>query len=93
MGSIADVVKRGKSRDTGAKPAVKEPISEAVLDELVHAKTVAKDYAQAFGDAVKAKAEKHGINVGALKKYVSAREADKLQGVGKEAADLLDLIG
>ena len=91
--TVADIVRKGKRNDTGAQEKTKEEISEAVIDELVQAKTIAKDYAQAFSDAVKAQAEKHGLKVGALKKYVAAREADKLKDVGEEAAELLDLIG
>lgn len=68
-------------------------IPERVIDELRHARSEAKDYAQAFGDAVKAQALKYGINAGALRRYVCALEADNLEAVDAETRDLEKLIG
>ena len=80
--------------DFELEPSVPEAgVPEPVLDELVNAKTVAKDYAQAFADACKAQAEKYGVKISALKRYVTAREADHLEEAAAEAADVLKLIG
>lgn len=68
-------------------------IPQSVIDELVEAKGNAKAYAEAFGDAVKAQAEKYKIKKGALSKYIAAIEADKVEDVRAETAALADLIG
>jgi hypothetical protein len=68
-------------------------IPPRVVDELRHVYRVAKDYAGAFGDSVKAQAEKHKIAPGALRKYIAALEGDKLSEAAKEADDLARLLG
>lgn len=68
-------------------------IPERVIDELRVARRAAVDYAQAFGDAIKASAAKHGINAVALRRYITALETDALDKAAKEAADLEKLIG
>lgn len=90
--------RKKQEKATAAKAAVvthetKGPPPEKVLDELVHAKTTAKDMAGAFADAVKAQASKYGIKPAALRKYVTAREADKLDEVRVENTQLADLLG
>jgi hypothetical protein len=67
-------------------------LPDRVIDELMHARRVAQDYAQSWGEAVKAQAEKYKINKGALKRYIAARVDDKLQEVGEEADDLARLL-
>lgn len=68
-------------------------VPERVIDELRQARTTAKDYAQAFADAVKAQAEKYRVKPGALRRYVTALEADKLEELDAETDDLDRLIG
>ena len=68
-------------------------VPERVIDELRSARSHAVDYAQAFGDAVKAIALQYGLKPGALRRYVCALEADKLEDVDAEACDLVKLIG
>ena len=53
-------------------------IPERVIDELRHARRIAKDYAQSFSDAVKAQAELRKIKPSALKRYIAALEDDTL---------------
>jgi hypothetical protein len=72
---------------------VKGEVPEATLDELVHAKTAAKDMASGFADAVKAQAAKYGLKPAALRKYVTAREADKLDEARVETQQFADLLG
>jgi hypothetical protein len=72
------------------EPGVMPP---RVIDELRRAYREATDYAAAFGDAIKAQAEKHTINAKALRRYIAALEDDKLDEAAKEAADLEKLIG
>lgn len=85
--------RRAKEEAAAAAPVEKGPPSQAVLDELVHAKTVAKDMAGAFADAIKAQAAKYGIKPAALRRYVTAREADKLDEARVETEQLSELIG
>ena len=63
-----------------------------VIDELRRCYRESRDYTQALADAVKAQAEKHGIEPGALRKYVAALEGDKTDQVSKEIEDLRRLI-
>lgn len=71
-------------------PAGKVP--QRVVDELVRCRTEAKDYAQAYTDAIKAQAEKHKLKPSALKKYVNAIEADKREDLRKEVDDVEKLL-
>ena len=64
-------------------------IPKATIDELVGLRSEAKLAAETFSEAVAAQAEKHNVNKGALKKYVSALEADKLD---EETAAILELM-
>lgn len=68
-------------------------VPERVIDELRAARSHAVDYAQAFGEAVKAIALQYGLKPGALRRYVCALEADKLEAVDAEVCDLAKLIG
>ena len=68
-------------------------VPERVIAELRQARTIAKDHAQAFSDAVTAQATKYQIKPGALKRYVCALEADKLEELDAETDDLDRLIG
>lgn len=66
--------------------------SAHVVGELRRCYREAKDYAEAFGDAIKAQAEKHHLKPGALRRYIAALEGDKLKEAAEEAADLERLI-
>lgn len=68
-------------------------VPERVIDELVHFRTVAKDHAQAFSDAIAEQAKKYKIKPGALKRFVCALEGDKLDELNAETDDLGRLIG
>ncbi|HEY1283029.1 MAG TPA: hypothetical protein VGE96_00990 [Steroidobacteraceae bacterium] len=93
-GTVTHIDSQGKKTEFELEAApVKGEIPERVLDELVQAKTSAKDYASAFADAVKAQAKKYEIKPAALRKYITAREADKLEEVDAELTDLAKLIG
>ena len=54
-------------------------IHTKTLHELEHACGRAKDMTSAFNEAVKAQAEKHGMDPQALGKFVRARVNDKMQ--------------
>jgi hypothetical protein len=88
----AAVTAGGEKLELEASPSSGE-IPERVLDELVSAKTRAKDATASFGDAIKAQATKYKLKPAALRKYVTAREADKLNEARIEALQLADLIG
>lgn len=68
-------------------------IPASTVDELRECRRRAKDFAQAFSEAVKAQAEKYGIAPGALRKYVCALEDDSVEKVANETADLERLLG
>ena len=67
-------------------------IPKQTIKELVNLRSEAKLAAETFSEAVAAQAEKHSVNKGALKKYVSALEADKVGKLDEETAALLLLI-
>jgi hypothetical protein len=78
-------------RNKESKPP--QAIDQAVIDELVGGKLRAADMTAACSDAIKAQAEKHNVKPGALRKYVAALAADKLEDARAETQQLADLIG
>lgn len=85
--------KETKLGDFALEPDVeKGEIPQRVVDELVHVRTIAKDYAQSYSDAVKTQGEKHGIPVGALKRYIAALMDDQVQSVQIELDALQGLL-
>lgn len=82
--SAQKTLDKRKKAAAGIDPnVVKGEVPQAVIDELVSAKTAAKDSAGALGDAIKAQAAKYGVKPGALRKYVAACEADKIGEIGR----------
>lgn len=80
-------------KDFALEPSVElGHVPDRVVEELLSAYRIAKDYATAYSDAAKAQAEKHRVSPGALKRYVSALAGGKVDEVSKEAADLARLI-
>lgn len=67
-------------------------IPKQTVNELVGLRSEAKLATETFNEAVAAQAEKHSVNKGALKKYVSALEADKVGKLDEETAALVELI-
>lgn len=97
LGTFADAVRANRALD-GSPPfdlESEEPgkVPDRVISELRTARYVAKDYATAFSDCIKAQAEKYGVKPGALKRYIVALEEDKLEEVDAETDDLARLIG
>lgn len=77
----------------GLEPSpAKGEIPQRVVGELINARTIAKDYAQSYADAVKAQGEKHGIPVGALKRYIAALADDKVEDAINEVTALERLL-
>lgn len=62
------------------------------IDELVQLRASARLAAEDFTEAVKAAAESHEIPKGALRRYIQAREKDKMQDLDAESAALMALI-
>lgn len=73
-------------------PPTPGELPERVIDELMHVRTIAKDYASSYSEAVKTQAEKYKINVAAVKRFIAAKCDDKLQEVSEEADDLARLL-
>jgi hypothetical protein len=73
-------------------PPTPGELPDRVMDELVHVRTVAKDYASAYSEAVKTQAEKYQINVAALKRFIAAKCDDKLAEAAEEADALAKLL-
>lgn len=67
-------------------------VPEPVITELMHARTIAKDWAASYGEAIKDQAEKHKVKPGALKRYVAARCDDKMDEARAEAEDFERLL-
>lgn len=63
-----------------------------VIDELRSAFRIAADHAESYADAVTAQATKYQIKPGALKRYIRALEADKLDAATQEAGDFVILV-
>lgn len=74
-------------------PPVKGEIPERIVNELCACRRTAKDYAQAYSDACKTQAEKHGIPPAALKRYIAALVDDKLEDARVEIDALEKLLG
>lgn len=85
--------KRKKTQVAVDPNVVKGEVPAKVIDELVTAKASAKNYASAFGEAIKAQAAKYGVKPAALRKFVTAREADKVDELEAETGDLEKLLG
>jgi hypothetical protein len=82
------------SDDFSLEPAPSQgEIPQRVIDELVGARRIAKNFVEAFADAVIAQADKYKVNKSALKRYVCAIESDKIDEMNSEVADLEKLLG
>lgn len=96
-GTLTSIDDKGKQTEHGEfeleESPVRGEVPERVITELVNAKGTARNLAKAFGDSIKTQAEKYGIKPGALRKYVTARHADKIEEVDAELTDLAKLIG
>lgn len=78
--------------DFALEPDTPGIVPQRVVDELRRCYREAKDYAQALGDAIKAQAEKHSVEPGALRKYIAALESDDIEDTRREIDDLRRLI-
>lgn len=78
--------------DFALEPDTPGVVPPRVIDELRRCYREAKDYSQALGDAIKAQAEKHSVEPGALRKYIAALESDDIEDTRKEIDDLRRLI-
>jgi hypothetical protein len=67
-------------------------MDRAVINELVQLRSEAKLRAEIFSEAVAEQAKKNEISKGALRRYVCAVEADKLEALGAEAQALEELL-
>lgn len=67
-------------------------ISQATISELVGLRSEAVLAAETFSEAVTAQAEKHQVNKAALRKYVAALEAAKLDKLDEEMSAVRELI-
>lgn len=78
--------------DFALEPDEPGVVPARVIDELRRCYREAKDYTGALNDAIKAQAEKHKVEPGALRKYVAALESDDIEDTRKEIDDLRRLI-
>lgn len=84
-------VTRGEPFDLEPDPPAGK-VPQRVLDELANCRRIATDYAQSYSDAVKQQAERFKIKPGALKRYVNALVADKVDELDAETDDLERLL-
>ncbi len=71
---------------------IARPLTDATIEELCVLRADARQSAENFTVAIAEQAEAHGISKGALRRFVCAKEADKLEGLDSEAADLATLL-
>lgn len=71
---------------------MREGLTPAHIDELVTLRSDARLAAEAFTEAIAAQSEKTGISKSALRRYICAREADKLEGLAAERDDVETLL-
>jgi hypothetical protein len=67
-------------------------ISQATIDELVLLRSQSRMAAETFSEAIAAQADAHTLPKAALRKYVSALEAAKLEKLDDEMEALKALI-
>ena len=77
--------------DSSPEPGTKR-LDPATIEELIGLRSMARAAAETFSEAIKAQSEACGISRSALRRYVCAREADKLQELDAEAEDLARLM-
>lgn len=68
-------------------------IPERTVVHLIALRALAVEAAGEYGEACKKQAKKYAVNAGALKRYINARDSDKLGDARAEADDLLLLLG
>lgn len=69
-----------------------QALTPAHITELCTLRASAKAAAELFTDALANKATEAGLNKGALRRYICAKEADKLAELDNEASDLANLL-
>ena len=69
-----------------------QPLTPAHIDELCDLRASAKAAAEMFTLAIAEQAEKSGLSKGALRRYICAREGDKLEGLATERDDIETLL-
>ena len=78
--------------DFALEPSEPGIVPARVIEELRRCYREVKNYSQALGDAIKAQAEAHSVEPGALRKYIAALESDDIEDTRKEIDDLRRLI-
>lgn len=68
------------------------PLTPAHITELCGLRASAKAAAEMFSTAIAEQAEKSSLSKGALRRYICAREADKLEGLAAERDDIETLL-
>ena len=69
-----------------------QPLTPAHITELCELRASAKAAAEMFTTAIAEQAEKSSLGKGALRRYICAREADKLEGLAAERDDIENLL-
>ena len=69
-----------------------QPLTPAHITELCELRASAKAAAEMFTVAIAEQAEKSSLGKGALRRYICAREADKLEGLAAERDDVETLL-
>ena len=68
------------------------PLTAAHIAELCELRAGAKAAAEMFTTAISEQAEKAGIGKGALRRYICAREAEKIEELASEKDDIESLL-
>lgn len=79
---------RGRKDSDGQAAVVKLEALSVKVDELVKLHNTMSNAATDFGEAVKAVAEKAGLNAATVRKYVAARAGDKFDDTREKIRQL-----
>ncbi len=68
------------------------PLTAATIEELCALRADARRSTETFTMAIAEQAKANGLGKGALRRFVCAKEAGKLEGLDSEATDLATLL-
>ena len=80
-------------RDSQGVPAVPKQVAEKIIDELVHLHRKKAEATDAYNEAIKKTAEKHGMLSAVIAKKVAAKANDKLEDEKNKVAQMAFIFG
>ena len=71
---------------------IARPLTNAIIEELCMLRADARQSAENFTVAIAEQAERHSLGKGALRRFVCAKEAGKLEELDAEAEQIATLL-